>query len=166
MADLECETRLPPPLSAPAIGVLQSPVAWGSTVRKAAPSVVAASAAPSPVPRYCTRLAVRRGERLVLRRVEEVLWIEAANKWSTVHFADSRQVLREGLGRIARLLDPERFLRVSRFAVINLDAVVEIQPWFHGDYRFVIEGGAGVTSTRGFRDCLEQIPGLHRIRRS
>ena len=38
-------------------------------------------------------------------------------------------------------LDPARFLRVHRSAIVNLDRIKELQPWFRGDYRVILRDG-------------------------
>ena len=109
------------------------------------------------VNRYITRLPVKSGERIVLLPVADIVWIEAAGKLSRVHAGGEPKVVRETLGSLEASLDPERFLRISRYALVNLDRVREIQPWFHGDFVVVVDGGDRVRSTRGYREGLERL---------
>jgi len=51
-------------------------------------------------------------------------------------------------------MDPERFRRISRSALVNLDRVREVQPWFHGDAIVILESGARVTLSRRYRRNL------------
>jgi two-component system LytT family response regulator len=48
-------------------------------------------------------------------------------------------------------LDPARFLRLSRSEIVRLDAIREVQPWFHGDARVVMRSGAVLTWSRRYR---------------
>ncbi|HEU4649231.1 MAG TPA: LytTR family DNA-binding domain-containing protein [Gemmatimonadales bacterium] len=56
-------------------------------------------------------------------------------------------------------LDPDRFLRISRSAIVNLDRIQEIQPWFQGDYVIVLQDRTRLTSTRGYRENLQALLG-------
>lgn len=52
-------------------------------------------------------------------------------------------------------LDPARFLRLNRSEIVRLDAIREIQPWFHGDARVVLTDGAVLTWSRRYRARAE-----------
>jgi len=48
-------------------------------------------------------------------------------------------------------LDPEKFLRINRSEIVRLDALKELRPWFHGDYRVVMGDGTTLMWSRRFR---------------
>ena len=112
---------------------------------------------PPPAPQYLTRLSVRVDDRFVLLKLDEIRWLEAAGKFVRVHAGKEVYTLRDSLGRLGSLLDPERFLRISREAIVNLDRVRAIETWFHGDYRLRLDGGETLRSTKGFRDELKRL---------
>ena len=111
----------------------------------------------APGPQYLTRLSVRVGERFVLLKLDEIRWLEAAGKYVRVHAGKDVYTLRDSLGRLGSLLDPERFLRISREAIVNLDRVRAIETWFHGDYRLRLDDGETLRSTKGFREELKRL---------
>ena len=121
------------------------------------PGPAGAFAPPPPGPQYLTRLSVRVGERFVLLKLDEIRWLEAAGKYVRVHAGKDVYTLRDSLGRLGSLLDPERFLRISREAIVNLDRVRAIETWFHGDYQLRLEGGHTLRSTKSFRDDLKRL---------
>lgn len=112
---------------------------------------------PPPGPPYLTRLSVRVGERFVLLKMDEIRWLEAAGKYVRVHAGREVHTLRDSLGRLGALLDPERFLRISRDTIVNLDRVRAIETWFHGDYQLRLDGGEVLRSTKGFREDLKRL---------
>src|SRR2546426_320261 len=63
-------------------------------------------------------------------------------------------LLRSTLTALEQRLDPERFRRINRSAVVNLDRVRELQPWFHGDAIIILQTGTRVTLSRRYRDNL------------
>ncbi len=51
-------------------------------------------------------------------------------------------------------LDPDKFVRVQRSKIINIDRIKELHPWFHGDYQVVLNNGSQITLSRTYRDRL------------
>jgi len=107
--------------------------------------------------RYPDRIAIRRSDRTILQPVSEIDWLEADGKHVKVHVGGKTFSIREAMTRIERLLDPRRFLRVSRSAIVNVDRIREVQPWFHGDHVVVLQGGDQVTTTRTYRSAVNRL---------
>ncbi|HEY6330506.1 MAG TPA: LytTR family DNA-binding domain-containing protein [Blastocatellia bacterium] len=105
-----------------------------------------------PAPEYRERFAVRTGGRIVLVTADEVEWIEAEDKYVRLHTGTGSYLVRETLTRLQDTLDPKRFIRVHRSALVRVDSVREIHPDFHGDYRIVLKGGAKLALGRSYRD--------------
>ena len=110
----------------------------------------AAGAAPRPAERLV--VGVARGARVV--PVREVEWVEAADNYVRVHAAGGGGLLREPLRDLERRLDPERFARVHRSALVNLARVRELRPLPSGDYALTMQSGATVTLSRTYRDAV------------
>ncbi len=100
------------------------------------------------------RLLVENGGRSFFVRASDVDWIEAARNYVRLHAGDRTHVMRSTLSALEQRLDPERFRRVSRSALVNLDRVRELQPWFHGDAIVILESGARVSLSRRYRRNL------------
>jgi two-component system, LytTR family, response regulator len=105
------------------------------------------------------RLVVRTPERAFFLRTETVDWVEAAGKFVHLHVGRSIHALRESMAELEQELDPVRFLRISRSAIVNIDRIQEIQPWFQGDYVLILTDGVRLTSTRGYRDNMRKLLG-------
>lgn len=107
---------------------------------------------PAEEPRYLTRILARLDEdREVLVPVETIDVIRADGNY--VELLTSRGELRRRttLAALAERLDPGKFLRINRSEIVRLDAVKELQPWFHGDYRILLENGDELTWSRRYR---------------
>jgi two-component system LytT family response regulator len=102
--------------------------------------------------RWAERLVVglARGARVV--PVASVEWVEAADNYVTVHAADGAGLLRESLHSLQARLDPARFARVHRSALVNLARVHELRPLPSGDYVLTMRSGATVRLSRTHRD--------------
>jgi two-component system LytT family response regulator len=105
---------------------------------------------------HLERLLVKDGGRTEVIAVDEVEWFEAADNYVRVHLGRRREVVRETLGGLANRLDPARFCRVHRSAIVNLRRIRELKVLQSGDAEVVLQGGATVSVSRGFRKGLER----------
>ena len=108
----------------------------------------------SPRPAPADRLMIREAGRLFFLRTDEIDWIESDGNYVRLHASGASHQLRETLSRLEAQLDPGRFLRIHRKAIVNLDRVKEIQPLFHGEHRVILADGTELTLSRGYRDRL------------
>jgi two-component system, LytTR family, response regulator len=106
---------------------------------------------------YLTRLVVKNAGRVTFVRVEEIDWIEAADYYVRLHVARKSHLLRETMSALETQLDPTRFFRVHRSAIVNLDRLVEIQPYFHGEHVLVLADGSKLKLSRGRKEKLESV---------
>jgi len=107
--------------------------------------------------RRLTRIAVKNGGRAFFVRAEEVDWIEAADNYIRLHVGGATHLVRESLRTLEAKLDPRLFLRVHRSAIVNIDAIRELQPWFHGDHVVILRSGARLTCSRRYDERLRQM---------
>jgi len=113
---------------------------------------------PSSVPRRQeapNRIAVRKNGRVIFVTIEEIDWIEAADNYVCLHCKGETHVLRETIREMEARLDPARFVRVHRSAIVNIDRIRELQPWFRGDYRVILRDGTTLTLTKNHREKLD-----------
>lgn len=100
-----------------------------------------------------TRLFARRGNDIVPVPLAEVSHIDAADDYANVHRRGETYLVHVSLGELASRLDPERFLRIHRSHIVNLDEVAAIQE--HGDRRLVVilrDGQQRVASRSGSQE--------------
>lgn len=103
-------------------------------------------------PAYLTRLAIRDTERTIFLKTADIDSIEAAGKYVVVHVGKESHLLREALSTLETQLDPEKFLRISRSALVNLDRIKELQPMFKGEHVIVLQNGRHLPMTLGLRE--------------
>jgi two-component system LytT family response regulator len=107
--------------------------------------------------RATRRILVRdRGKTRVID-VDTIDWIGAADYYAEIHSGGETHLLRETMSELAERLDPERFFRVHRSAIINLERVREIHPLFHGDRELVLADGTRVRLSRTRRQEFERL---------
>lgn len=93
-------------------------------------------------------MLVREGEQSLLVRLRDVAWIEAAGNYVQLHFGEHRPLLLHSMAALERRLDPDRFFRASRAALINLDHVERFEDGVQGELIARLRGGASVPFSR------------------
>ena len=100
---------------------------------------------------------MRVREKTIVLSTEEIDWIEAADYYASIHTGGQSYLLRETLNDLEKRLDPQRFIRVHRSAIVNIERVREIHPLFRGDCALVLAGGARVRLSRTRRARFESV---------
>jgi len=115
-----------------------------------APVALASRAAPK-------RLAVRQRGRVVLVPYAQIGWVEAEGDYVRVHAGAKSWLMRQTLSALATDLDPQRFVRVHRSFVVNVEHVQEIAFDDEGDAELVLRDGTRVRTGRAFRTTVDQL---------
>jgi two-component system LytT family response regulator len=111
--------------------------------------------------RYASRLAVRTEGRTRFLPTAEIDWIEADDDGVRVHAGKRSYALRERISELEGRLSPREFLRVHRSAIVRIDRVQEIQPWFRGDHVLILASGARVRTGPTYREAVQRLLGHH-----
>ena len=109
------------------------------------------------------RVAVRSRNRIVVIDWADVDWIEAADNYVKLHVGKAEYLLRHTLAALEKELHGERFVRVHRSSMVQIDRIAELIPESHGDFTLRLRGGGEVTLSRTFRERVERALGWTRI---
>ena len=110
-------------------------------------------------PRYLERLVIKNGGRVFFLHVQDVHCIEAEGNYVRVYDNQKGYLLRETISSLEEQLDPKQFLRIHRSAIVKIDRIKEMQPWFHGEYRIIMENGKQLALSRNYRSNLQEAVG-------
>jgi two-component system LytT family response regulator len=110
-----------------------------------------------PAPDYPERFLVRTGRRYVFVRVDEIDWIGAADNYLELHVAKKVHLLRDTVSAMEGRLDPRRFMRIHRSAIVNVDRIRSIESWGKGEYLVVLADGTQLNSSRAYRDRIASL---------
>ncbi len=105
-----------------------------------------------PAEPFLTRLTIKTNDKVVVVKTVDIDSIESAGNYVAVNVGKESHILRETLNVLESQLDPEKFFRISRSAIVNLDRVKELQPMFKGEHVIVLHNGKRLAMTRGLRD--------------
>jgi two-component system, LytTR family, response regulator len=114
------------------------------------------SAAPPSPERRLDRLVVKAAGTTRFVRVIDIDWIEAAGVYVTLHVGGKELLYRAALNDLAEKLDPRRFVRVHRSALINIESVLQLEPISHGEFEAVLKNGSRTRVSRTYRVQLEK----------
>jgi two-component system LytT family response regulator len=112
-----------------------------------------------PKAKLADRLVVKTSGRVSFLKVAEIDWIESQGNYVRLHVGKETHLLRETLNQMEERLDSEQFLRIHRSTIVSLDRIKELQPWFHGEYRVLLQDGTQLLLSRKYRDKLRYLLG-------
>lgn len=99
-------------------------------------------------------LAIREGARTVRIPPHSIRWVDAAGDYLCIHTDAETYVLRATLGQLGKRLDPARFPRIHRSALINAARVKSLRPHLNGEYFLMLDCGQELKLSRSYRDRL------------
>jgi two-component system LytT family response regulator len=107
--------------------------------------------------KYPERLPVKSNGRIVFLRLTDIDLAEAADNYVKLCVGSETHMLRETMNALEEKLPPDRFVRISRSTIVNVESIKELHPMFHGEYMVTLQNGMRVTLTRGYREQLRQL---------
>jgi two-component system LytT family response regulator len=111
----------------------------------------------SPGSKKPGRLIFKENGRIIFVRPESIDWIEADGNYLRLHAGEGSHYVRETLASLESQLPEEKFMRISRSIIVNLDRVKELQPLFYGDFAVILQDGSRLNMSRSYRDRLEAL---------
>ena len=108
-------------------------------------------------PNYLRRIPVKSARGMTFILTESIDWIGSAGHYLEVHVGHDTHLVREQLSRLEAKLDPERFVRIHRSAIVNLDRVKSLRPLFNGDHIVVLVNGQELNLSRTYHEKLMEL---------
>ena len=109
--------------------------------------------------KYLDRMVVKQSGRVYFLKVGDIDWMEASANYVKLHSGHECHTVRETMTRLEERLDPEKFMRIHRSTIVNIDRIEELRQLFHGDYAVVLKGGKNLAVSRSYRDRINQLLG-------
>jgi two-component system LytT family response regulator len=103
------------------------------------------------------RFLVRAANHLYFVREADVEWVDAADNYVRLHAGGRAHFVRDTMKSFAAKLRPDRFVRVHRSIIINLDHIQRLEPHGHGEYLITMRDGSRVTSSRSYSQQLQEL---------
>ena len=109
------------------------------------------------VPSSPPRLVVRSRGKVELLRVEQIDWIEDQHNYLRLHVGNDVHLLRQTIGEIESRLQPDKFLRIHRSLIVNVDRIRHLQACGYGEYLVVLQNGKSLPLSRSYRERLDHL---------
>ena len=103
------------------------------------------------------RVVVKTGGKVMFLRAADIEWIEAAGNYVKLHVGQDAFLFRESMKNMETRLDNDLFVRIHRSAIVNVNRIKELQPWFHGEYVVILHDGTRLMASRVFSDRLDRL---------
>jgi two-component system, LytTR family, response regulator len=108
-----------------------------------------------PQPRAAERLVVRSQGRVLFLNVEDIDWIEAADYYACLHAGSDTHILRRSLSELEQDLGDEKFIRIHRSIVVNLNRIRGLELQSSGEYEVVLKSKVRLRLSRRYRKRLQ-----------
>jgi len=111
----------------------------------------------NPAAGYPDHLRIRVRRRLHSLAMAEILWVQGASQYCRLHTKRGEFVLARTLASLECQLDPRRFFRIHRSAIVNAAHVREVRSTGEGRYNIYLNGGLALPMGRARREILDKL---------
>lgn len=111
----------------------------------------------TPPAKYANQMTIRIRRRMFSLEVSDISWIQGASQYSRVHAKGGEYLLSRTLASLECELDPKRFFRIHRSAIVNAAHVREVRSSGDGRYNIYLHGGQALPMGRARREILEKL---------
>jgi len=108
-------------------------------------------------PKRLSRFAVRSGERTLFVPVDDVDRIEAFQNYVQLHVGETTHLLHVPMNTVESVLDPERFLRIHRSHIVNVQRIAQLWSLAHGQYVIELRSGRRLQSGRTYGEKIRRV---------
>jgi two-component system LytT family response regulator len=110
--------------------------------------------------RAAARLVVKSRGEVMFLNVADIEWIEAAGCYACLHVGDDTHIMRRTLSELEQDLSDEKFVRIHRSIIVQLDQIQGLELQNSGEYEVVLKSKARLRLSRRFRKHLQDRLGL------
>jgi DNA-binding LytR/AlgR family response regulator len=107
-----------------------------------------------PVQPYLAKMLVKSNGRLIVVQSDNIDWIEAWGDYVRLHCIGKSYIVHQKIGDIQTKLNPQRYIRINRSAILNVDRIKEMEPINHGDYLITLQDNTRLNLSRNYRIFL------------
>lgn len=103
------------------------------------------------------RVVIKSGSDLHFVRTGEIVWVESQADFIKVHTTGAAQLVRETLQNFEQRVSADKFFRIHRSSLVNVDHVKKVTPALYGDYTVLMSDGTVLRMSRKNRAKLKQL---------
>jgi two-component system LytT family response regulator len=108
-------------------------------------------------PQYLSRLLIKSAGRVFFLKTDDIDYVRAEDYYVKLHVGRKAHLLRETMNEMEAKLDPLKFLRIHRSAIVNIERIRELQQHFNGEYIVLLQDGTELKLSRSRREQLQTL---------
>ena len=116
-----------------------------------------ASGEPITTNSYPDILAIKDGSEVTRVAVNDIQWIDAAGDYMCVHATEQTHIMRRTMKELEKDLDPKKFVRTHRSAMVNIKFVQKMVSHISGEYHLILNNGTELKVSRSHRDRVKEM---------
>ena len=101
------------------------------------------------------KIAIKDHESTVLVNIDDIDWVDAAGDYMCIHVKGETLIMRSTLKSLMSRLDPDKFKRIHRSTVVNLDRIVKATPLQKGEYILDLDCNEQLKVSRNYRQAIK-----------
>lgn len=106
--------------------------------------------------RGAERLVVRSQGQVLFLNAADIDWIEAAGYYACLHMGSDTHILRRTLAELEQHLGVEKFIRIHRSIIVNLERIHGLELQASGEYEVVLRSKERLRLSRRYRKRFQE----------
>jgi len=115
--------------------------------------------APAVQNKFLDRLMIKSKDHVSVIPVLDIEWIESAGDYVYIHSSSQKHILRETLTALEQRMDPQKFIRIHRSTIVNVEKIKTLRLNEHSDYDIFLLSGVKLKLSRTYRAHFEKMTG-------
>ena len=107
--------------------------------------------------RYPEHIAIKESGEITRVAINSIEWVDAAGDYMCIHACNETHLLRRTMKELEDELNPARFQRIHRSAIVNLDQVEKLCSRQNGEYHIVLRNGKELKVSRSYKDRIKKL---------
>ncbi len=109
----------------------------------------------TPQKKYPSRIMVKGAGKISFVDIDEIKWFEALEYYVRIHAGNSSYLIRESLKNLEKSLDPQKFVRIHRSAIVRFSEIKSITSHSTGNFRVLLNDGTKLPLSRKRKYLLD-----------
>jgi len=101
------------------------------------------------------KIAIKDHDSTVLIEIDDIDWVDAAGDYMCVHVKGETLVMRSTLKSLMSRLDGDKFKRIHRSTLVNLERIVKATPLHKGEYILELDCDQQLKVSRNYREAIK-----------
>jgi len=131
----------------------------GESPRAEPPVVGELARAARPPQEFLERIVVKDGARVHIIPVDRLDYAEAEDDYVSLHSQGKSYLKEQTISSLEAALDPQRFVRIHRSVIVNLERVAKIEPYAKDSRVAVLSDGSQLPVSRAGYERLRSLLG-------